>query len=57
MLKNAVEQIRPSGVELFLTPVDTVQNPEYPDYIYHPMDLGTVLKKVWFHNRIIGIVS
>ena len=46
MLKNAVDQIRPQGVELFLVPVDTNQNPEYPDYIFRPMDLGTVAKKV-----------
>ena len=45
MLKNAVDNIRPPGVEAFLVPVDTKANPEYPDYIFHPMDLGTVAKK------------
>ena len=51
MLKNAVETIRPPGVEIFMSPVDTVMNPNYIDYIFHPMDLGTISQKVrrfWF---------
>lgn len=46
MLKNAVETIRPPGVEIFMSPVDTVMNPNYIDYIFHPMDLGTISQKV-----------
>jgi hypothetical protein len=46
MLKNAVETIRPPGVEIFMSPVDTVMNPNYIDYIFHPMDLGTISQKI-----------
>ena len=51
MLKNAVETIRPPGVEIFMSPVDTVMNPNYIDYIFHPMDLGTISQKV---RRFLG---
>lgn len=46
MLRHALTQLRPAGVEPFLTPVDTVQNPIYPDYIFHPMDLSLIEKNV-----------
>lgn len=52
MLKNAVETIRPPGVEIFMSPVDTVMNPNYIDYIFHPMDLGTISQKASFPKII-----
>ena len=47
MLKYAVENIRPPHVDQFSQPVDIVANKTYPDYIFHPMDLGTIKKKEW----------
>ena len=54
MLKNAVETIRPPGVEIFMSPVDTVMNPNYIDYIFHPMDLGTISQKVSLSRNSIS---
>ena len=46
MLDQVVSEINVPGVEIFRHPVDLVMNPTYADYIFHPMDLGTIKEKV-----------
>ena len=46
MLNQVVSEISVPGVEIFRHPVDVIMNPTYPDYIFHPMDLGTIKEKV-----------
>ena len=46
MLENVVLSINVPGIEIFSQPVDLQINPTYQDYIFHPMDLGTIKQKV-----------
>ncbi|CBY09013.1 unnamed protein product [Oikopleura dioica] len=42
MLRNCLSKIRPPGIEIFMQPVDTTANPNYLDYIFHPMDISLI---------------
>ncbi|CAG5098195.1 Oidioi.mRNA.OKI2018_I69.XSR.g15450.t2.cds [Oikopleura dioica] len=42
MLRNCLSKIRPPGIEIFMQPVDTQANPNYLDYIFHPMDMSQI---------------
>ena len=46
MLEHVVVNINMLGIEIFSAPVDTGMNPTYQDYIFHPMDLGTIKAKI-----------
>ena len=46
MLEHVVVNINMLGIEIFSAPVDTEMNPTYQDYIFHPMDLGTIKAKI-----------
>ena len=46
MLEHVVLSMNVPGIEIFSQPVDLQMNPTYQDYIFHPMDLGTIKKKV-----------
>lgn len=39
--RNSIFQSEP-----FLEPVDTKMFPDYPDYVFHPMDLSTIEKNI-----------
>ncbi|XP_055931910.1 peregrin-like [Argiope bruennichi] len=46
-LRSVIEQLRERDVgEIFAKPVDLNEVPDYLEYIKHPMDLSTMLKKV-----------
>ena len=56
MLENVVLSINVPGIEIFSQPVDLQMNPTYQDYIFHPMDLGTIKQKVRVMFRIIFVL-